>query len=59
MKLNKKNKITITKRDLIKVEKSKIRKELVDSGMYMAFPNKVHKSEKNYSRKIKHKKGDF
>jgi len=57
--VKKKDKITITKEDLLKVESFNRRKELIESGMYMAYPNKTHKSKKVYSRKKKHKKRDF
>ena len=48
---------TITKNDILKMEKAASRKAEIEAGLYGAFTkNKVHKSKKTYTRKDKHKK---
>lgn len=50
-------KLTITKNDIIKMEKAARRNAEIEAGLYGAFTkNKVHKSVKTYTRKDKHKK---
>jgi hypothetical protein len=52
-------KFTITKEQLHKAEKAGRRAAEIEAGVYGVFTkNKVHKSKKTYTRKIKHKNVD-
>ena len=47
----------ITKNDILKMERAARRTAEIESGLYGAFTkNAVHKSDKTYTRKDKHKK---
>jgi hypothetical protein len=45
------SKITISKQQIIKSEKSRHRSELIACGKYNIFKNQTFKSKKTYSRK--------
>jgi hypothetical protein len=48
---------TITKEDLILMDKAARRKAEIEAGIYGAFTKtRIYKSDKAYSRKNKHKK---
>ncbi len=48
--------IQIKAEDLRRIEKTAHRKALIDAGVYGRPGHKVHKSVKDYTRKVKHKK---
>ncbi len=49
----------ITKKDLLKIERSAVREERKEQGALDGrFRQKVEKSRKNYTRKVKHRKKD-
>ena len=54
-KNKKKNKSSISKQDLFKMEKSATRKALIDTGVYNIHKEKTHKDITKYTRKSKHK----
>ena len=54
-KNKKKNKSSISKQDLFKMEKSATRKALIDAGVYNKKKEKTHKDITKYTRKSKHK----
>ena len=49
------SKITFTKEDILKAEKTRHRAELIANGQYNMFKNQTFKDKKAYSRKPKHK----
>ena len=51
-----KPKTKITKEDLIKIEKSNRRKEMIEAGVYNMHKNKSFKSKRDFKRKPKHQK---
>ncbi len=48
--------ITISKKEIIKADKTRHRDELISYGLYNIFRNQTFKDKKSYSRKDKHKK---
>ena len=51
----KSSKITITKEQILKSDKSRHRSDLIEVGAYNIFKNQTLKDKKSYSRKPKHK----
>lgn len=49
------SKITITKEQILKAEKSRHRAELIATGQYNLFKNQSFKDKTTYTRKSKHK----
>lgn len=49
------SKITFSKEDILKAEKTRHRAELIEAGAYNVFRNQTFKDKKAYSRKPKHK----
>ena len=56
MKIKDKINIVITVETIRKMEKTAHRVALVEAGIYSRPTHKVHKSEKSYKRRGKHKK---
>lgn len=54
--MKKVNKIKIDPETLRKIDKAAHRKALIEAGFYGRPNHKVHKSVKDYTRKVKHKK---
>jgi len=54
--MKKMEKIHIDAETLRKIDKAAHRKALIEAGMYNRPAHKVHKSVKDYTRKVKHKK---
>ncbi len=48
------SKLTITKEQILKAEKTRHRAELIANGQYNMFKNQTFKDKKAYSRKSKH-----
>ncbi len=57
MAKKKKKKFTITKKDLILMDKRATRNTLLEAGSYNIHREKKHKDKSKYSRKNKHKGG--
>ena len=51
----KSSKITITKEQILKSDKTRHRSELIEVGAYNIFKNQTFKDKKAYSRKPKYK----
>jgi hypothetical protein len=49
------SKITFSKEDILKAEKTRHRAELIEAGAYNLFKNQTFKDKKAYSRKSKYK----
>jgi hypothetical protein len=49
-------KINISKEVIRKMDKAAHRKVLIEAGIYNLPKHKVHKGDKDYTRKVKHKK---
>jgi len=49
------SKITFSKEEILKADKTRHRSELIEMGAYNLFKNQTFKDKKAYSRKPKHK----
>jgi hypothetical protein len=49
------SKITFSKEDILKADKTRHRAELIEVGAYNLFKNQTFKDKKAYSRKSKYK----
>lgn len=55
----KKTKKEITPMDLVKISKRKQREEMLEQGAQTLRASRVHKSNKDYTRKRKHKGQEY
>lgn len=54
--MSNRNQITLTKKDLVKIDSGAYRQALVELGMYSIPTHKVHNNKKKYNRKLNQNK---